>query len=724
MKNMLTVILTVYNKEKHIKNSIKSLIDQTNQSFNVVIINDASNDNSEVELFSMLNLYSKNVTYYKLDSNYGHGYARNLGIEKVETPFFMFLDGDDILAPYSIEIYLEALRNTKTLIAPINAFTTSPLKQIDTLNLNIKSEVIEGNEDVFLNRMSVCNIIFSTQVVREHNIRFNNHLNIYADMPFLISYMQSIESYTSIEGDIFYYTGEVYDPFNTEKLTAQAFDVIFKDYVLSFYASLKSVNNDKVRYLLQKQMLDRIRYAFDPSSVRTPQRYKQFYKQLSEVLLAIKPAIKREKKLLFRIELDLLKRKYYKASKVIHSFRKYIRLIKNIVLFKPNKAYSKYKIYNPMRLVKNDTILFESFGGKNYSDSPKYIYEYMKNAYPNLKYYWIFNDISNPELPNDIQKIQKGSSDYYKIFKKARVWVSNSRLPLYLEKKPNQTYIQTWHGTPLKRLANDMKQVRLPETTTELYKRNFYAATRRWDYLISANPYSTEIFQSAFWMAPNKILETGYPRNDILVNHANDTILQQSIKEELNIPKDKKVLLYAPTWRDDEYKEAGHYTFDLPFDLQQFYEQFGDTHVILLRMHYFISNQLSLKDYEDFAIDVSNYNDISRLYLISDCLITDYSSVMFDYGILKRPQLFFPYDIEKYATELRGFYIDYHNDLPGPIYTDPDALIEGLKNIEQIRETYQDQIEAFHQRFCSRENGRAAQYIGDMIYNEIQKSSD
>ncbi|PWZ71703.1 CDP-glycerol:glycerophosphate glycerophosphotransferase, partial [Staphylococcus pseudintermedius] len=78
---------------------------------------------------------------------------------------------------------------------------------------------------------------------------------------------------------------------------------------------LKSVNNDKVRYLLQKQMLDRIRYAFDPSSVRTPQRYKQFYKQLSEVLLAIKPAIKREKKLLFRIELDLLKRKYYKASK-------------------------------------------------------------------------------------------------------------------------------------------------------------------------------------------------------------------------------------------------------------------------------------------------------------------------------------------------------------------------------------------------------------------------
>ncbi|MFP4924340.1 CDP-glycerol glycerophosphotransferase family protein, partial [Staphylococcus pseudintermedius] len=183
-------------------------------------------------------------------------------------------------------------------------------------------------------------------------------------------------------------------------------------------------------------------------------------------------------------------------------------------------------------------------------------------------------------------------------------------------------------------------------------------------------------------------------------------------------------IMYAPTWRDDEFVKKGSYTFKLKIDLARLQETIGDDYVVLLRMHYLIANALDLKGFEDFAIDVSNYNDISRLYLISDCLITDYSSVMFDYGILKRPQLFFPYDIEKYATELRGFYIDYHNDLPGPIYTDPDALIEGLKNIELIRETYQDQIEAFHQRFCSMENGRAAQYIGDMIYNEIQKSSD
>ncbi|PCE59651.1 CDP-glycerol--glycerophosphate glycerophosphotransferase [Staphylococcus pseudintermedius] len=385
---------------------------------------------------------------------------------------------------------------------------------------------------------------------------------------------------------------------------------------------------------------------------------------------------------------------------------------------------SRYFLTDKVDNVNAKTVVFESFGGKNYSDSPKYIYEYMKDHYPELNYRWVFTNPETNRVPGEALKVKKNSAAYYQAYSEAKVWVSNARLPLFLNKKENQTYIQTWHGTPLKRLANDMKVVRMPGTTTSLYKRNFHKETSRWDYLISPNRYSSEIFRTAFWMPAEKTLEIGYPRNDILVNRADDVALQAEIREELNIQEGKKIIMYAPTWRDDEFVKKGSYTFKLKIDLARLQETIGDDYVVLLRMHYLIANALDLKGFEDFAIDVSNYNDISRLYLISDCLITDYSSVMFDYGILKRPQLFFPYDIEKYATELRGFYIDYHNDLPGPIYTDPDALIEGLKNIELIRETYQDQIEAFHQRFCSMENGRAAQYIGDMIYNEIQKSSD
>lgn len=128
-------------------------------------------------------------------------------------------------------------------------------------------------------------------------------------------------------------------------------------------------------------------------------------------------------------------------------------------------------------------------------------------------------------------------------------------------------YIQTWHGTPLKRLANDMKVVRMPGTTTANYKKNFYAGRSRWDRLVSPNRYSSDIFKSAFWMDEDRIWEIGYPRNDVLVNRQNDTEYIEQIKRDLNLPADKKVIMYAPTWRDDEFVKKGQYLFDLKINL-------------------------------------------------------------------------------------------------------------------------------------------------------------
>lgn len=160
--------------------------------------------------------------------------------------------------------------------------------------------------------------------------------------------------------------------------------------------------------------------------------------------------------------------------------------------------------------------------------------------------------------------------------------------------------------------------------------------------------------------------------------------------------------------------------FDLKINLKNLYESIGDKYVVLLRMHYLISNSLDLSGFEDFAIDASNYEDISELYLISDALITDYSSVMFDYGILKRPQFFFAYDIDKYDKDLRGFYLDYTNDLPGPIFTDAYDLADSLTDIELIKDSYQDKIDQFYDRFCNLEKGKASKYIGDMIHKGLK----
>ncbi|MCE5742357.1 CDP-glycerol glycerophosphotransferase family protein [Staphylococcus pseudintermedius] len=720
----LSIIVPFYNSEEYITECISYIKRQRNQDFDLILVNDGSTDRSEPLLDEALADYDKKAKYIKLETNQGHAHARNVGMQAVETPYFMFVDADDKLATYAVNFYLKHIQSFDGLIAPVHEFTLNMPQFVDQDRVQIKYLDTTSNPNSFLRKNTACNIIFKTAIVKGHNLQFNESLKVYTDWSFILDYVQYAEHFIRVINFPFYFKGEVYDPFETNTLSEQNFDFLFEDYAKSFIDALSRVKNKQTRTFIKQRMLNTLHNDFSPNLRETAQRFATHQDALAQVVRHLGVDILKEHKILFTLETFALAFRKIGWASSINRLRFVTRHAKRVALRQKGKELSQYFLTDKDENVNNKTVVFESFGGKNYSDSPKYIYEYMKDHYPELNYRWVFTNPETNRVPGEALKVKKNSAAYYQAYSEAKVWVSNARLPLFLNKKENQTYIQTWHGTPLKRLANDMKVVRMPGTTTSLYKRNFHKETSRWDYLISPNRYSSEIFRTAFWMPPEKTLEIGYPRNDILVNRADDVALQAEIREELNIPKGKKIIMYAPTWRDDEFVKKGSYTFKLKIDLARLQETIGDDYVVLLRMHYLIANALDLKGFEDFAIDVSNYNDISRLYLISDCLITDYSSVMFDYGILKRPQLFFPYDIEKYATELRGFYIDYHNDLPGPIYTDPDALIEGLKNIEQIRETYQDQIEAFHQRFCSMENGRAAQYIGDMIYNEIQKSSD
>ncbi len=720
----LSIIVPFYNSEEYITECISYIKRQRNQDFDLILVNDGSTDRSEPLLDEALADYDKKAKYIKLETNQGHAHARNVGMQAVETPYFMFVDADDKLATYAVNFYLKHIQSFDGLIAPVHEFILNMPQFVDQDRVQIKYLDTTSNPNSFLRKNTACNIIFKTAIVKGHNLQFNESLKVYTDWSFILDYVQYAEHFIRVINFPFYFKGEVYDPFETNTLSEQNFDFLFEDYAKSFIDALSRVKNKQTRTFIKQRMLNTLHNDFSPNLRETAQRFATHQDALAQVVRHLGVDILKEHKILFTLETFALAFRKIGWASSINRLRFVTRHAKRVALRQKGKELSQYFLTDKDENVNNKTVVFESFGGKNYSDSPKYIYEYMKDHYPELNYRWVFTNPETNRVPGEALKVKKNSAAYYQAYSEAKVWVSNARLPLFLNKKENQTYIQTWHGTPLKRLANDMKVVRMPGTTTSLYKRNFHKETSRWDYLISPNRYSSEIFRTAFWMPAEKTLEIGYPRNDILVNRADDVALQAEIREELNIQEGKKIIMYAPTWRDDEFVKKGSYTFKLKIDLARLQETIGDDYVVLLRMHYLIANALDLKGFEDFAIDVSNYNDISRLYLISDCLITDYSSVMFDYGILKRPQLFFPYDIEKYATELRGFYIDYHNDLPGPIYTDPDALIEGLKNIELIRETYQDQIEAFHQRFCSMENGRAAQYIGDMIYNEIQKSSD
>src|SRR5699024_1953645 len=339
------------------------------------------------------------------------------------------------------------------------------------------------------------------------------------------------------------------------------------------------------------------------------------------------------------------------------------------------------------------------------------IYEYLNKNNSEITSVWSFKE--KTKIPGNSKQVKKQSLRYYYKLAKAKYWVTNARMPNSIKKRDNCIYIQTWHGTPLKKLAGDLDNVSMPGTNPVTYKRNFSNETAKWDYLISPNEYSSRIFERAFWFK-GELLEYGYPRNDILYNRNSPEEIN-ALKTKLNLPLDKKVILYAPTWRDDEYYSKGNYKFSLKLNLHEMQQSLGDEYIIVLRMHYLIASNLDISEYPSFVFDFSNYNDISELYLVSDILITDYSSVFFDYANLKRPVLFYTYDLEKYQNQLRGFYLNMYEALPGPLLETSKELLDAIENIDLINQNYAERYEAFYERFCSFEDGKASSKVVENI---------
>lgn len=359
-------------------------------------------------------------------------------------------------------------------------------------------------------------------------------------------------------------------------------------------------------------------------------------------------------------------------------------------------------------------VMFESFLGKQYSDNPRAIFEYLKENHPEYRLFWSVDPRFMENFTGkDLNIVPRFSVKWLFLTASAKYWVVNSRMPLWIPKPKHTIYLQTWHGTPLKKLAADIDEVYMPGTDTEKYKGNFLKEASNWDYLISPNRYSTKIFRRAFAFE-RTIIESGYPRNDYLyLANREQEILR--LKERYNLPTDKKIILYAPTWRDDQYYEKGKYKFDLELDLKRMKEMLGDQYIVLLRLHYLIASKIDVSEFEGFVYDFSHHADIRELYIVSDLLITDYSSVFFDYANLKRPMIFFVYDMDDYRDRLRGFYFDFEQKAPGPLVKTTDEVIEEIQKLEENDYRLPENFDEFYETFCAWEDGNASRRVVEKV---------
>lgn len=358
--------------------------------------------------------------------------------------------------------------------------------------------------------------------------------------------------------------------------------------------------------------------------------------------------------------------------KIIKNILRAIKLAGKKILYKLARATTK---------VDERVVFFESFQGRNYSCSPKAMFEEMRDSgeYNDYEFIWSFRNVHRPgkilqklvgsEKGPKISIVKYETFSYYKALAKAKYWVLNSNTRKFLKPTEEQVYIQTWHGTPLKKIGLDVPGSDL----------DYAHEGEKFSYMVSPSKYCSEKLVSAFGLQGREdiVLEIGYPRNDALFTF--DQAKVNSVLRELDVPRGKKIILYAPTFRDNKHSEVSGYENASGLDFDKLKEQIGDEYIILFRAHYFVAKNMDFEKYKDFVIDVSDYEDVNDLYIISDMLITDYSSVFFDYANLKRPIIFYMYDYEDYKANARDFYLD-QNELPGPITKTQEELAKAIED--------------------------------------------
>jgi CDP-glycerol glycerophosphotransferase len=354
--------------------------------------------------------------------------------------------------------------------------------------------------------------------------------------------------------------------------------------------------------------------------------------------------------------------------------------------------------------IRRGLMVFESHMGTQYSDSPRAVYEALRRSgLPHRAVWSHAGDATG--FPTTARHVLRGSWRYYYTLARAEFWIDNQGLPRQFDKPTGTTYIQTWHGTALKKMGFDTELRHRPLER----QREFEGTVNRWDYLCVQNEFSVNTFVPAFRYR-GEILRIGLPRNDVLVT-GGDAERVAAVRRTLDIPPDRKVLLYAPTFRDIRRRRGK--PFEMRLNLADMQEALEGEYVLLVRTHYLDEYRLPARS-GTFARDVSGYHDITDLLLLADVLITDFSSVMFDYANLRRPMIFFTYDYADYVGTERGLYLDLSEIAPGPLVEDPDEVTALISDLGW-RSTYAERYDAFVRQFCEYDVGKASEAVVERV---------
>lgn len=345
-------------------------------------------------------------------------------------------------------------------------------------------------------------------------------------------------------------------------------------------------------------------------------------------------------------------------------------------------------------------VLFTSFGGKKFNDSPKILFERIKQdkRFSGYRLVWAFVEPDKFNIPG-MDKVKIDTLSYFKTALKASIWITSVNIERGLSFKPKNTiYIHTWHGAGTKKIGNACDGCNYEDFSDV-------------DMMLVQSEFEKDIFIRYFNCTDESIRKIGFPRNDELF-HITNTI-RVKCRKELDIPEGKKVILYAPTWRDS--KDGGlSYRVEPPMNLEKWKERFGAEYVILFRMHPY-TTIFNMK-YDEFARDVTNFDNLNHILAVTDVLITDYSTIVYDSAVARIPFICFGFDYERYYKE-RGFFFDLNDVYPGGVLHTEDEVMDRIEQLQ--KEGFGLEYEAFRHKYIEA-GGNSTNQILDELYLRLQ----
>ncbi|MEO5873592.1 MAG: bifunctional glycosyltransferase family 2 protein/CDP-glycerol:glycerophosphate glycerophosphotransferase [Streptosporangiaceae bacterium] len=707
----LSVIVPVHGVQGYLRQCLESILVPGCPDLEVIAIDDCSPDGCGAILDEFAG-QDPRIRVFHLEQNVGLGEARNLGLGYATGQYVWFVDSDDWITEGTIPVIMERLIKVEPDVLMLDYARTywtgranrSVMKKLfkdetapEVFRLKDRPEILDILPYAW-------NRVIRRQLLADLDLRFTK--GFYEDSPVSYPILFAAERISMLDRVCYSYRQRRQGSITKTK-DRRHLDVFGQYETIFAFIDRHDLGGDGLRAVMFDRMIWHLMIVLAIEH-RVPAEYRrEFFERTSELYNRFRPEGYAPPEGIDGMKYRLVERNSFEAfersrrinrlrvsvKRQIKTGKRQVRQIGSLGMGKLRGLFYQAQLRGP---IDENLAVYASYWLRGMACNPAAIYEKQRELAPGIKGVWVIRKGARKHLPEGVPYVIAGTREYLKVMARAKYFVNNVNFTDDPVKRKGQIYLQTQHGTPLKKMGLD--QMDHPVGSGEMDFEQLIERADRWDFLVSANPLMSEAWARSY---PSKyeMLEIGYPRNDRLTRVT--PAERERLRTELGIPEGKKAILYTPTHRD--YQKD----FSPMFDIAKFMRELGEEYVLLLRAHYFYKIKgLGLP--EGQILDVSSYPTVEDLSIASDVLLTDYSSIMFDYAVLDQPIVIYANDWETYKLT-RGVNFDLTALPPGVVATTEPELLDAFTSGAAFGDAAAKQRADFRTRFCVWEDGHAAE---------------